>query len=48
MSVVDVWPVGSMSLLTQYEADSLSLSSQGELYDLQKLLFSSLKQWQYH
>lgn len=34
MSVVDVWPVGSMSLLTQYEADSLSLSSQGELYDL--------------
>ena len=34
MSVVDVWPVGSMALLTQAEADSLSLSSQGDLYDL--------------
>ncbi|MGN0914732.1 MAG: nucleotide 5'-monophosphate nucleosidase PpnN [Succinivibrio sp.] len=34
MSVVDVWPVGSMALLTQSEADGLSMSSQGELYDL--------------
>ena len=34
MSVVDVWPVGSMALLTQNEADALSLTSQGELYNL--------------
>lgn len=34
MSIVDVWPVGSMALLTQAEADSLSLSSKGDLYDL--------------
>ena len=34
MSVVDVWPEGSMALLTQSEADALSLSSSGELYDL--------------
>ena len=34
MSIVDVWPVGSMALLTQAEADSLSMSSQGDLYDL--------------
>ena len=29
MSVVDVWPEGSMALLTQSEADALSLSSSG-------------------
>lgn len=34
MSVVDVWPVGSMALLTQNEADTLSLTSQGDLYNL--------------
>lgn len=34
MSVVDVWPVGAMALLTQTEADSISLSSKGDLYDL--------------
>ncbi len=37
MSVVEVWPTGSMALLTQTEADSLSLTSQGELYDLYRL-----------
>lgn len=34
MSVKVVWPKGSMALLTQLEADSISLNSQGELYDL--------------
>ena len=34
MSVKAVWPHGSMALLTQLEADSISHSSQGELYDL--------------
>ncbi len=34
MSVKAVWPQGSMALLTQLEADSISLSSQGELYEL--------------
>ena len=34
MSIVDVWPSGSMALLTQSEADALSLSSKGELYEL--------------
>lgn len=34
MSVHAVWPSGSMSLLTQIEADRISLKSQGELYDL--------------
>ncbi len=34
MSIVDVWPSGSMALLTQSEADALSMSSKGELYDL--------------
>ena len=34
MSVQVVWPSGSMALLTQMEADRISLKSQGELYDL--------------
>lgn len=34
MSVVDVWPVGSMALLTKNEADAISLSGKGELYEL--------------
>ena len=34
MSVKVVWPQGSMALLTQLEADSISLNSRGELYDL--------------
>lgn len=34
MSVEVVWPSGSMALLTQIEADSISRTSQGELYDL--------------
>lgn len=34
MSVQVVWPSGSMALLTQLEADRISLKSQGELYDL--------------
>ena len=34
MSVVDVWPVGSMALLTKNEADAFSLSGKGELYEL--------------
>lgn len=34
MSVQVVWPLGSMALLTQMEADRISLKSQGELYDL--------------
>lgn len=34
MSVKAVWPQGSMALLTQLEADSISLTSKGELYEL--------------
>ena len=34
MSVQVVWPSGSMALLTQMEANRISLKSQGELYDL--------------
>lgn len=34
MSVKAVWPKGSMALLTQLEADSISHTSQGDLYDL--------------
>lgn len=34
MSVKVVWPSGSMALLTQLEADSISHTSQGALYDL--------------
>ena len=34
MSIQEVWPSGAMALLTQKEADSISLSSRGELYDL--------------
>ena len=34
MSLVDVWPVGSMALLTKNEADAISLSGKGELYEL--------------
>ncbi len=34
MSVKAVWPQGSMALLTQLEADSISHTSKGELYDL--------------
>ncbi|MBO6258543.1 MAG: LOG family protein [Succinivibrio sp.] len=34
MSVEFVWPAGSMSLLTQLEADLISHTSQGELYNL--------------
>ena len=36
MSIIDVWPTGSMALLTQNEADSLSQSSHGELHELYK------------
>ena len=34
MSIQEVWPSGEMALLTQNEADSISLSSKGKLYDL--------------
>lgn len=34
MSIQVVWPSGAMALLTQLEADLISLKSQGELYDL--------------
>ncbi len=34
MGVQVVWPSGAMALLTQLEADRISLKSQGELYDL--------------
>lgn len=34
MSVHVVWPSGAMALLTQIEADRISLKSQGELYKL--------------
>ena len=34
MGIQVVWPSGAMSLLTQFEADKISLKSQGELYDL--------------
>lgn len=34
MGVKVVWPSGDMSLLTQLEADRISLKSRGELYDL--------------
>lgn len=34
MGVQVVWPSGAMALLTQIEADRISLKSQGELYDL--------------
>lgn len=34
MGVHVVWPTGSMALLTQIEADSISHTSQGELYEL--------------
>ena len=34
MSVVDVWPVGSMALVTKNEAYAISLSGKGELYEL--------------
>lgn len=34
MGIQVVWPSGAMSLLTQIEADRISLKSQGELYDL--------------
>lgn len=34
MGIQVVWPSGAMSLLTQFEADRISLKSQGELYDL--------------
>ncbi len=34
MSVKAVWPQGNMALLTQLEADSISHTSKGELYDL--------------
>lgn len=34
MSVQVVWPSGAMALLTQLEADRISLKSQGDLYDL--------------
>lgn len=34
MSIHVVWPSGSMALLTQLEADRISLESKGELYDL--------------
>lgn len=34
MGIQVVWPSGSMALLTQLEADRISLKSQGELYDL--------------
>ena len=34
MTVKAVWPKGSMALLTQLEADSISLNSRGELYEL--------------
>lgn len=34
MSVKVIWPTGSMALLTQLEADSLSRNSKGALYDL--------------
>lgn len=34
MSIIEVWPDGAMALLTQKEADILSLTSQGALYDL--------------
>ena len=34
MTVKAVWPKGSMALLTQLEADSISHSCQGERYDL--------------
>ena len=34
MGVQVVWPSGAMALLTQLEADRISLKSQGDLYDL--------------
>ena len=34
MTVKVVWPSGNMALLSQLEADSISLTSQGELYNL--------------
>ena len=34
MSIVEVWPTGNMALLTKREADSISLTSQGDLYEL--------------
>ncbi len=34
MSVKAVWPQGNMALLTQIEADSISHTSKGELYEL--------------
>lgn len=34
MSVKAVWPQGNMALLTQLEADSISHTSKGELYEL--------------
>lgn len=34
MSIKEVWPSGMMALLTQNEANSISLSSRGKLYEL--------------
>ena len=34
MSIQEVWPSGMMALLTQSEANSISLSSRGKLYEL--------------